>query len=281
MANKHQVGVVRELWRYPVKSMLGERLDQLIAGQGGVAGDRAWALRDVTSGNILSAKKWPRLLEFQSRCLTPPNGGAGDVLIQLPDGSAIRADDPKASQAVSDALGHQARLERVAAGVKSKAEIDTGTIFGDVPVEKILPGFTNATLPNVFKLPPGTFFDTAIIHVVSSGTLEHLRSLSPKGTVIDPRRYRPNIYIETAPHLSGFVEDAWVNATLIVGESLRIIEMKPALRCVMTTHRQSELPRDLGVLRTAAQHHQANVGVFASVGSPGTVRRGDPVFIED
>ena len=278
---RHQVGVVRELWRYPVKSMLGERLDEFFAGEGGVVGDRAWALRDPQSRNILSAKKWPRLLDFQARYQTPPNGGAGEVLIRLPDGRATRADDPQASSTISDALGHDVRLERAQAGVKSKAEIDTRTIFGDVPVEQIFPQWTAATMPDVFKLPLGTFFDSAIVHVLATGTLEHLRGLSPKGTVIDPRRYRPNIYIETLPELSGFVEDAWIGRTLEVGETLRIVAMEPALRCVMTTHRQSELPRDLGVLRTAAQHHAAKVGVFASIGAPGTVRLGDPVFVAD
>jgi len=278
---RHQVGVVRELWRYPVKSMLGERLDEFFAGEGGVVGDRAWALRDPQSRNILSAKKWPRLLDFQARYQTPPNGGAGEVLIRLPDGRATRAEDPQASSMISDALGHDVRLERAQAGVKSKAEIDTRTIFGDVPVEQIFPQWTAATMPDVFKLPLGTFFDSATVHVLASGTLEHLRGLSPKGTVIDPRRYRPNIYIETLPELSGFVEDAWIGRTLEVGETLRIVAMEPALRCVMTTHRQSELPRDLGILRTAAQHHAAKVGVFASIGAPGTVRLGDPVFVAD
>jgi len=278
---KHQVGVVRELWRYPVKSMLGERLDQFFATEGGVAGDRAWALRDPRSGNILSAKKWPRLLDFQARYQTPPDGGTGEILIRLPDGRTTGADDPHASSAISDALGHQVRLERAQAGVKSKAEIDTSTIFGDVPVEQIFPNWTAATMPNVFKLPLGTFFDSAVVHVLASGTLEHIRGLSPKGTVVDPRRYRPNIFIETLPELTGFIEDAWGGRILEVGEALRIVAIEPALRCVMTTHRQGDLPRDLGVLRTSAQHHAAKVGVFASIGSAGTVRLGDPVFIAD
>jgi uncharacterized protein YcbX len=278
---KHQVGVVRELWRYPVKSMLGERLDQFCATESGVAGDRTWALRDPRGGNILSAKKWPRLLDFQAHYQTPPDGGTGEVLIRVPDGKTVRADDPHASSAISEALGYQVKLERAQAGVKSKAEIDTSTIFGDVPVEQIFPNWTAATMPNVFKLPLGTFFDSAVVHVLASGTLEHIRGLSPQGTVIDPRRYRPNILIATLPELTGFIEDAWSGRILEVGEALRIVAIEPALRCVMTTHRQSDLPRDLGVLRTAAQHHEAKVGVFASIGAAGTVRLGDPVFIAD
>jgi len=278
---KQQVGVVRELWRYPVKSMLGERLDEFFASEGGVFGDRAWALRDAHSGNILSAKKWPRLLDFHAHYRTAPNGSAGEVLIRMPDGQTTTADDPNASSLISEALACQVRLERAQAGVKSKAEIDTNTIFGDVPVEQILPNFTAATMPNLFKLPPGTFFDSAIVHVLASGTLEHLRRLSPTEMVVDSRRFRPNIFVETLPELTGFVEDAWCGRTLEVGGGLRIVAIIPALRCVMTTHRQSDLPRDLSVLRTAAQHHRATVGVFASIGSAGAVRIGDLVFVTD
>lgn len=278
---RQQVGVVRELWRYPVKSMLGEKLSEMYAGEGGVIGDRAWALRDSASGNIVSAKKWPRMFEFQASYRIPPNGGDGEVVMRMPDGRTITADDLNASTALSEALGHRVTLEHTHAGVKSKAEIDPNVIFGDVPVEQIFPNLTAATMPNSFKLPPGTFFDSAIVHVLASGTLEHIRRLSPAGSVIDPRRYRPNIFIETAPELTGFVEDSWTGRTLEVGDNLRIVAILPALRCVMTTHRQGDLPRDFAVLRTAAQHHQANVGVFASIGAPGKVRIGDPVFVAD
>ena len=60
---------------------------------------------------------------------------------------------------------------------------------------------------------------------------------------------------------------------------MKIVAMKPALRCVMTTHAQTDLPRDLSILRTAARHHQATLGVFAEIGAPGTVRVGDPVYL--
>lgn len=276
--SRRQVGVVRELWRYPVKSMLGEKLDQLTVGERGAEGDRAWALRDVASDHILTAKKWPRLLEFRSRYVASPGGG--EVFIQIPGGEAVRAGDPGASEAVAAALGADARLERATPGVKSRAGIDPRTVFGDVPVEEVRPEFTSATLTDSFRLVPGTFFDSAMIHVLASGTLQHLRTLNPAGTVIDPRRFRPNIYVETEPGPGGFVEDAWCDGTLVVGDALRIVGMQPALRCVMTTHAQEDLPRDLHILRTVARHHQTNAGVFASIGSPGTVRYGDPVFLE-
>ncbi len=271
-----QVGVVRQIWRYPVKSMLGERLEEATVGPGGIEGDRGWALRSAETGNILSAKKWPRLLEFRSGYAGAPGG---EVTVVLPGGESVLASDPGASRVISEALGTAVVLERAAEGVKSKADIDPATVFGEVPVESIFPGHTRETLPPVFKLPPGTFFDSATLHVLASGTLEHMRALCGDGTAIDTPRFRPNIFVETAPGLAGFVEDEWAGGTLIAGESLRIVEMRPALRCVMTTLPQGSLPRDPAVLRAAARHHEVNVGAFAYVGAPGRVRVGDPVYL--
>lgn len=275
---KEQVGTVRELWRYPVKSMLGESLEEVVVAIGGLDGDRAWALRSAETGNILSAKKWPRLLDF--RCWYAGAPGAEDVIIRLPGGATVRSSDPGASRAISEALGAAVQLERAADGVKSKVDIDPATVFGEVPVEDVIAGFTSVTLPPVFKLPPGTFYDSAAVHVLASGTLEHVRQLCGEGTVLDPRRFRPNIYVETGSNSSEFVEDAWAGGTLTVGDSVRIVEMRPALRCIMTTLPQAGLPRDPSILKTAAKHHQTNVGVFASIAAPGAVRVGDPVYIQ-
>jgi uncharacterized protein len=93
------------------------------------------------------------------------------------------------------------------------------------------------------------------------------------------RRFRPNLVVDTAPGVERFLEDDWLEGTLEVGEHVRIVQLRPAQRCVMTTHRQAELGRDLRILRTAAQHHRNQVGVWASVGTPGTVRVGDPVVL--
>jgi uncharacterized protein YcbX len=76
------------------------------------------------------------------------------------------------------------------------------------------------------------------------------------------------------------VENAWAGRTLAIGDSVRIQITRPCARCVMTTLPQSDLPRDSGILRTAARHNRASVGVYASVARGGTVRRGDPVRLE-
>ncbi len=152
-----------------------------------------------------------------------------------------------------------------------------------MPIETMIDGLvrtlTERVLPDVFALPAGTFFDSATIHVLTSGTLAYMRKLIGEDAELDPRRFRPNVVVQTAPGLESFLEDDWLEGTLEVGEAVRIVRMRPALRCVMTTHRQADLERDRRVLRAAAQHHRGHVGVFAAIGAPGKVRLDDSVVL--
>jgi uncharacterized protein len=86
--------------------------------------------------------------------------------------------------------------------------------------------------------------------------------------------------IETVNGGSDFVENTWIGRSLAIGDEVRLNITGPCPRCVMTTLAQGDLPRDVGVLRTAAQHNQAHVGVYASVVQGGKVRRGDAVRLE-
>jgi uncharacterized protein YcbX len=271
--------MVKELFRYPVKSMLGERLSEVDIGDNGVIGDRAYALREA-SGRVITAKKWAKMLEFYA-CYDalPKAGELAPLTITLPEGRSIRGQAPDASSVLSSVLGREVVLERAQGDQQNRAEIDPATVFGDVPLEKAMPELTATTIPDSFPLPPGTFFDSASIHVLASGTLAHMRKLTGEEAQLDPRRFRPNIVVETEPGVEGFIEDGWLEGTLEVGGSVRIVQMRPALRCVMTTHRQADLARDMRILRTAAHHHHNQVGVFAAVGTPGKVRVGDPVVL--
>jgi len=276
-----QIGTVSQLFRYPVKSMLGETLDSFEIGEKGVVGDRAWAIRETT-GRIASAKKWANLFEFCAAYQgTPSRDGTSAVRITLPDGSQIGTSDADASSALSGVLGRTVALERATVDEHARGEIDPNTVFGDVGVERVIPQFTAATLPDTFGLYRGSFFDSAPIHLLATGSLAHLRSLIGEDAQADPRRFRPNIVIDTGAEKDHFIEDDWIDGELEIGEHVRIVEMRPALRCVMTTHRQGDIARDPRILRTVAQHHQANFGVFAAIGAPGSVRIGDPVWLRN
>src|SRR5439155_6736628 len=129
-----------------------------------------------------------------------------------------------------------------------------------------------------WELPAGTFFDLAVVHLLTTATIERLRTLYPEGR-FEVRRFRPNIVVATEPESQGFVENDWVGHTLAIGGDVRLQITGPCPRCVMTTLPQGDLPKDPGILRSAAQHNQANVGVYAYVIAGGTVRRGDRITL--
>jgi hypothetical protein len=146
--------------------------------------------------------------------------------------------------------------------------------------------------PIALGSPPGTFFDYAVVHLVTTATLERLKELYPQGR-FDLRRFRPNLLVSLADGHTGFVENDWVGKSLAVGDSVRLAVTDPCPRCVMTTLAQEDLPADPAILQTAARHNSlvggeargpdgayaASVGVYARVLSGGKVRRGDPVRI--
>jgi uncharacterized protein YcbX len=127
-----------------------------------------------------------------------------------------------------------------------------------------------------FALPEGTFFDCATVHLLTTATLARLHQLYPQGRFEVPR-FRPNVVVAPASGETDFVENAWVGHTLAIGDSVRLNVTGPCVRCVMTTLAQGDLPRDPGILRTAAQHNKVSVGVYATVERGGTIRHGDAV----
>jgi uncharacterized protein YcbX len=139
----------------------------------------------------------------------------------------------------------------------------------------------NATEPyrdtvTEFALPAGTFFDVAVVHLLTTATIDRLRALYPQGR-FEARRFRPNIVISTPEEGEGFVENDWIVRALVIGGNVRLAVTEPCQRCVMVTLPQGDLPKDSGILRTAAQHNGVNVGAYALVISGGTIRRGDAV----
>src|SRR5437868_6902883 len=120
------LGIVEELWRYPVKSMLGERLNESELTERGLLGDRAYALRDKSDGKIATAKnprKWPNLFDFSAMLLDVPS--AGEKLpaarITLPDGKTLDTNRADTSRMLSAALQHDVAVERIEPNESSNA----------------------------------------------------------------------------------------------------------------------------------------------------------------
>jgi uncharacterized protein YcbX len=287
---------ISELWRYPVKSMLGERLEGAEVTAIGVAGDRAYAVIDREDGKVASAKnprKWRTLLGCTAEFTHEPAPGAPPppARITLPDGTVVTTDDPELDEVLSRGLGRPVTLASTAP-TGSTFEETWPDIEGMAPSEFIDStrvrtddGESVSDLALGLAAAPGSFFDLAPMHVVTTSSLDELARRQPASRFV-PQRFRPNVVI-TAPD-DGFIENGWVGATLRLGDDASLNVMMPTMRCVMTTLAQGDLPEDRGVLRAATDHnrieisglgHWACVGAYAAVLSPGAIRVGDGVDV--
>ena len=268
-----ELGLVGSLWRYPVKSMMGEELNATDVTERGLLGDRAYALVDSSDGKVATAKnprKWPRLFDFRANFIEPARASVKlpPVRITLPDGTTVTSDDGDLNQILSKALDREVTL-----GVAQRGAVNAEEYWPDVE------GLDHRDTVTDFTLPEETFFDCAMVHLLTTATLDQLHELYPQGR-FEVRRFRPNIVVQLASGERSFAENVWVGHTLTIGDEVRLNISGPCGRCVMTTLAQGDLSKDPGILRTAAQHNQVNVGVYAAVVRGGTIRRGDPVRIE-
>jgi len=274
MAEMQVVGRVSELWRYPVKSMQGEQVRSLELSPSGVTGDRAYGLVDTTTGRLLSAKAVPPLFEARSRTVD------GVVIITLPDGREVSADDAGAAAVLSAWLGRDVEVRR------------SGDGSGDESIEfelRVDPADDDGEL---FPWPAraGSFLDSAPIHLLTTGSLQVMAAARPQ-TAWDVRRFRPNVLVDTGS-TGGFVEDGWIGADVVIGSTGPTISVGKACgRCAMPVRSQAALvsagdpagpdrpplDRDVGVFRALTAEHDNNLGVYADVVRLGTVTLGDEV----
>jgi hypothetical protein len=293
----NRAGTVAELWRYPVKSMQGEQVESSAIDENGLAGDRKYAVVDVATGKVGSAKHprlWGALLECHARWLEPSPGQApASVAITLPDGGETGSEDPDVDTRLSALFARPVRLTTVAPEGNSYLAV-WPAIDGVLPedfreqnaIDDDEAGGAVTDLSLALAAAPGAFVDVSALHVVTTTTLEHLAELAPDSRFA-VQRYRPNIVIGTAS--APFAENDWSGATLRVGDSLTAMGLIPTMRCIMTTLAQGGLPRDDEVLRTVARHNRIEipglgtwscVGAYAAVTSSGCVRRGDEIIVD-
>jgi uncharacterized protein YcbX len=285
-APRDVLGSVVSLWRYPVKSMMGEELNASEVTERGLLGDRAYALVDNSDGKVASAKnprKWPELFDFRAALVDAPRPGTKvpPVRISLPDGTLVTSEQSDLNQVLSRALNREVTLDATERGQREVVESTFPNPWTPTAEEywPDMEGLDYRDTVTNFELPEGTFFDCAVVHVLTTATLDRLRELYPEGR-FEVRRFRPNVVVETADGAKDFVENAWIGRMLAIGEAVRLRITDPCPRCVMTTLPQGDLPKDPRILRTVAQHNQVHVGVYASVLRGGRVQRGDAVGLE-
>lgn len=273
-----------EIHRYPVKSLLGERLQRAEIGPNGIIGDRAWALKDERRGELTSAKRFAALMNMQARFTEAPTALQPSAAVEIhSDNKVMRSDDPDIHDAFSAELGHPVSLWPLLppeADAHYRREPAAPGTDMDQLLRQVFARTEDEPIPKVEAFPavlathhsePGTYFDAfPLLIITRSALLELERRAHADGFTsnFDLRRFRPNLVIDTAEQ--GFVEDAWCGRKLKVGTAVLKIEMT-CPRCIMTTHGFADLPKDPKVMRALVQQHGGELGVYASVVAPGEI----------
>ncbi len=272
-----EIGTVTLLRRYPVKSMLGEEVSASDVTWTGLSRDRGLALVHGRTGKVVSAKN-PRLWR-DALTLSAAAVDSG-VRITGPDGKVAWSTDAGIDEILSERLGQPVALT------------DTpppGATLERAEPEEVLRSGVEAQVPLAMSRvgtasPPGTFFDYAPVHLLTTSTLDRIAALSPRGTA-EAERYRPNIVVRTPA--TGFVENDWAGRTLLIGDELALRVLVCTPRCAVPTLAHGGLSRDSSALRVLAEHNrvvplealgpQPCAGVYAQVLHPGRIELGDRV----
>jgi len=296
MATSGVVGSVAGLWRFPVKSMTGERIEEAELTERGLLGDRAYALIDAETGKVVSAKSvrlFPGVLSCLAAFVEPPRWGGElpPVRITLPDRQSVTSDSGDVDRVLSAYFRREVTLARSAPDDftidQYHPDVEDLDPAGhrDTVVEQKLGSAFFAEAGLASPVPVGSFFDLFPVSVLTTSTLEHLSELRPQSR-FDQRRFRMNVIVRTKE--AGFVENDWIGHKLAIGDAVQLSVALPDPRCVMTTLAQDDLPNDTDVLRTLIRHNKVQVGeagqfpcagVYAVVEAPGTMRIGDRVAL--
>jgi uncharacterized protein YcbX len=250
---------ILELWRHPVKSLLGESVTDAELLADGLVGDRAWGILDSATGRVLTGRREPRLL-FASAMLEAD----GRPRIVLPDGESLVGCGSDTDESLTRWLGRQVRLVAAAESSALRAEY-----------------FRDATDDNSealeWTMPNGRFVDALPVLVITTAGLRAGRAAYPAGDW-DVRRFRPNVVIEADGE--EWVEDSWCGRVLELGDAA-VAPRQPCMRCTMVTRAQPELAKDVDIFRTLFTTHGSTAGVWSSVVKPGTLRVGATAVVAD
>lgn len=282
---------VDQLWQYPVKSMVGTTVASAALVPTGIVGDRTWAVRDEVRGGIRGAKVLGGLMQLSARYASPSSASSpsgGPVVITLPDGSTVSTDDADVDARVSAAIDHEVVLE----ALRPADDLDhyrRGEAYHDdlmVELRSIFGREEDEPLPDLsqfppeiieFESPPGTYHDVHPLLLLSTSALRSLGSALPEST-IDVRRFRPSVVIDTGD-ADGHPERDWIGRELRIGDAVVHVE-GGCPRCVMVTRRiDDDVPQDRAILRHIVRDLGQDVGVYATVVTPGSLRVDDEVAL--
>lgn len=272
---------IAELWRYPVKSMGGERVERLELRASAVVGDRRWAVRSTETGKIASAKRprpYGQLLSWSART----QGDRGLVVVG-PDGREYAVGTGELDGALTEVLGEPVQVVEVEEGrdetYGSEWPEIPGTVLSDMEIDLPVAAMTEKT----------SFVDASAVHIIVNQSMAHLGSLLD-GVRLGVERFRPNIVLDAHDDAGSgeFADLAWKDLDVKIGDAaLRIGDATP--RCVMTTLAQPGYEQAKSVLQVlaATARKEFDYGAFACFGTnaevtaAGTIKVGDTLTVPD
>ena len=249
---------IAQLWRYPVKSLLGERLPTLRMIGDGVDGDRMWGIQDRGDGRILTARREPRLLFASSRVAED-----GDPVITLPDGRELEGPGSGTDAALSAWLARPVTLVAAAESDAARAEY-----FADAA--------DDSSRAIEWTMPKGRFVDAFAVLVMTTAGLRGAAAAYSTSGSWDVRRFRPNVLIQVDGE--GWLEDAWAERLLSIG-STQLVPRRRCIRCTMVNRAQPGLERDVNIYKTLHRTHGGEAGMWSQVVQSGVILEGDSVEV--
>jgi len=279
------IGTVKEIWRYPVKSMRGEQLDQCAIANKGIKGDRGWAVRDDTVKEVRGGRYLPGLLDCSARYPAEPQEEPWpSATITLPDGTEMPSDADEINQRLSDCIGRPVSLWPIQSP-------DNTEHYRRLPIdeEKLRKEFAREPgepIPDLNQFPeilmkyvsvPGTYFDVTPVQILTTSSLAFLRNKNPDSDW-STLRFRPNIVIDTGddPEL---VENTWLGKSIRLG-GVELSCDAPSPRCAITIRSQGDIiSEDPKILRTIVRESDQNLGLYCNVNKSGLIRKGEDVIL--
>jgi uncharacterized protein len=241
--DRTQVGVVKEIFRYPVKSMRGESLSETKLGWHGLAGDRRYAFvqSDEAVGGFpwLTPREAPQLVRYVASLDMPSNPAGSPVNVTTPAGRVLRVESPELLYELAAESGRRLHLMKLYSGV----------------------------------------FDAMDVSIISTSTVADIGKGA--GVELDVRRFRPNLVVEPCDSRP-YPEDRWLGELLVFGDrgdSARLHANRKTVRCQVVNVSPDTAEADERVMKQIVTTRKNQAGIYGTTIFPGTVKAGDPIWL--
>lgn len=262
------VGSVQSLWRYPVKSMAGETLDEAFVGYAGIYGDRLYAFLNAAAPAgfpYLTARSRPDMLRYR------PRFRDADVAVRPPNQSAAEQLGPGLTPLYPPPSTLTVEVTTPSGAVHAVEDAALSALLAAKGADK---GTDDLTLVRSDR----ALTDCRPVSLISLKTVRQLgREIHGE---LDPRRFRANIYADLSAS-EGFAEDAFVGRRVQIGTRAVIAVLDRDPRCKMISLDPDTGQENSGILRNVSRAHGNCAGVYAAVLTEGVIHPGDDIAVLD